>query len=107
MPVSLILNSSSKAPRGETSQGEVPLWELLTRLLPRHAEWYTPADVARLFDLTSRAVLKHCRDLWPQWEGQYRLNGDEATRLIRRIVFAGRRVPSRAQIEKRLKERAR
>lgn len=95
MPVSLI------------STHEVPLWELLARLLPRHAEWYTPADVALLFDLTPRGVLKHCRDLWPQWEGQYRLSADEASRLIRRIVFAGRRVPSRAQVEKRLKERTR
>lgn len=87
------------------SRNEAPLWELLARLLPTGAEWYTPADVAALFGLTSRAVMKHCRDLWPQWEGQYRLNCDEAARLIRRIVFAGRRVPSRAQVEKSLKER--
>ncbi len=86
MPVSLI----SQTP------DETPLWELLARLLPRAAEWHTPADVARLFGLTTAAVLKHCRDLWPQWEGQYRLDRDESTRLIRRIVAAGRRVPSRA-----------
>jgi len=93
LPVSLISNSS----------GETPLWELLARLLPRGAEWHTPADVAALFGLTPRAVLKHCRDLWPQWEGQYRLDLDQATRLIRRIVFAGRRVPSREAILRRLK----
>lgn len=100
MPVSLIQPSS------ESPKSEAPLWELLARLLPSGAEWYTPADVAKLFGITSRGVLRHCRDLWPQWEGQYRLNADEAVRLIRRIVFAGRRVPSRAQVEKRLKERA-
>lgn len=105
MPVPLI-KSSTELSRGEPPQGEVPLWELLARLLPSGAEWHTPADVAALFGLTSRGVLKHCRDLWPQWEGQYRLSADEATRLIRRIVFAGRRVPSRAQVEKCLKERA-
>ena len=90
--------------------GEVPLWELIARLLPARdsegAEWYTPADVAALFGLTARAVMKHCRDLWPQWEGQYRLSEVEARRLVRRIVFAGRRVPTRAAVEKRLKERA-
>lgn len=101
MPVSLINNSSSESPLGE-----VPLWELLARLLPSGAEWYTPADVASLFGLTSRAVLKHCRDLFPHWEGQYRLDGDQARRLIKRIVFAGRRVPTRAQIEAQIKERS-
>lgn len=85
------------------STGEVPLWELLARLLPSSAEWHTPADVAALFGLTPRAVLKHCRDLWPQWEGQYRLDPEEATRLIKRIVFAGRRVPSRESVLRRLK----
>ena len=90
-----------------SSSDEAPLWELLARLLPRGAEWYTPADVAAIFGLTSRAVLKHCRDLWPQWEGQYRLDAGEAARLIKRIVFAGRRVPSRAAVEKKLRDRER
>ena len=93
MPVSLISNPPD----------ETPLWELLARLLPRTAEWHTPADIALLFGLTPPAVLKHCRDLWPQWEGQYRLDRDEATRLIKRIVFAGRRVPSRESVLRRLK----
>ena len=92
MPVSLISNSSDTT----------PLWELLARLLPSGAEWHTPADVARLFGLTTAAVLKHCRDLWPQWEGQYRLDRDEATRLIKRIAFVSRRVPSRDSVLRRL-----
>ena len=88
------------------SPDEAPLWELLALLLPRGAEWYTPTDIAALFGLTSRAVLKHCRDLWPRWEGQYRLDAAQAGRLIKRIVFAGRRVPTRAAVERELEERA-
>lgn len=82
-----------------------PLWELMSRLLPPGAEWYRPADIAALFGLTPRAVMKHCRDLWPSRDGQYRLSFDEARRVIRRICFAGRRVPSREIVEAKLRQK--
>lgn len=84
---------------------EPPLWQLIAALLPAkdaETEWFTVAEIAPLVGLQSPSVLKHCRDLWPDWEGQYRLNYGQAVSLIRRVCYAGRKLPSRAFIERRI-----
>ena len=85
-----------------------PLWKLIVRLLPSRdpsTEWYTVAKIAPLVGMKPRALLHHARDLWPDWEGHYRLSHEEATRLIRRACAAGRKLPSRAAVEADLARR--
>jgi hypothetical protein len=87
-------------------QSEKPLWQLIAALLPpkdAETEWFSVREIAPLLGLKPRSVMKHCRDLWPNWEGQYRLNYGQAVSVIRRVVYAGRKLPSRASIERKLK----
>ena len=85
---------------------EKPLWQLVAELLPDHdpeTEWWSIKEIAPLLGLTPRALMKHARDLWPAHEGQYRLKYSQAVSLIRRVCYAGRKLPSRASIERKLK----
>lgn len=88
------------------ADNEPTLWQLIVELLPAKdpdTEWFSVREIAPLVGLRPRSVMKHCRDLWPDWEGQYRLNLDQAISLIRRVVYAGRKLPSRASLERKLK----
>lgn len=81
---------------------ERPLWQLIVDRLPARdpeTEWYTIAEIAPLVGLRPRSLTKHARDLWPAWDGHYRLNYSQAVSLIRRVAYAGRRLPSRAELE--------
>jgi hypothetical protein len=83
-------------------QSKPPLWQLLVQLLPERdpeTEWFSIAEVAPLLGIKSRSLLKHARDLWPNWEGQYRLNLGQVHSLIRRVCYAGRKLPDRATVE--------
>ena len=80
---------------------ETPLWQLLVTLLPPRepeTEWYSISDLSPLLGIKPRSLLKHAHDLWPTWEGHYRLNYDQAVRLIRRVCAAGRKLPSREAV---------
>lgn len=84
------------------AENEPTLWQLIVELLPAkdaETEWFSVREIAPLLGLKPRSVMKHCRDLWPDWEGQYRLKHSQAVSLIRRVVYAGRKLPSRASIE--------
>jgi hypothetical protein len=84
----------------------VPLWELIAQLLPEHdaeTEWWTLAEIAPLLGIKRRALAKHARDLWPEAEGHWRLKYSQAISLIRRVVYAGRKLPSRASLERKIK----
>lgn len=88
------------------AEKEPSLWQLIVELLPPkdpETEWFSVREVAPLLGLQPRSVMKHCRDLWPDWEGQYRLNYGQTVSLIRRVVYAGRKLPSRAAIERKIK----
>lgn len=81
----------------------MPMWQLIAALLPSkdtETEWFSVREIAPLVGLKPRSLMKHCRDLWPNWEGQYRLDYDQATSLIRRVCYAGRNLPSRASVER-------
>ena len=85
-----------------------PLWQLIVALLPSidaGTEWFSPADIAPLVNLTPHALLKHCRDLWPNHEGQWRLNYSQAVSVIRRVCAAGRKLPARADLLEELRRR--
>ena len=82
-----------------------PLWRLIVQLLPSRdpdTEWYTVAELAPLVGVKPRALLHHARQLWPGWEGRYRLNHEQAVRLVRRACAAGRKLPSRESLETRI-----
>jgi hypothetical protein len=84
------------------SKNSRPLWELLAELLPARdpeSEWYSVADIAPLLGIKRRSVLKHARDLWPGHEGHYRLNKEQAVRLLRRVCYSGRKLPAREVVE--------
>lgn len=84
---------------------EPAFWQLIAELLPlkdAETEWYSVREIAPLLGLKPRSLMKHCRDLWPDWEGQYRLDHSQAISLIRRVCYAGRKLPSRASIERKL-----
>lgn len=83
------------------------LWQLVTELLPPRdgiAERFTLPDIAPLLGITSHALSKHARDLWPQNEGHWRLSHAQAVTLIRRVCWAGRKLPPRAQVLARLRQ---
>lgn len=68
-------------------------WELVVRLLPARdpeSEWYCLSDIAPcLGTVTPPRLSRHAADLWPKWEGRYRLNFSQAIALIRRYCQAG------------------
>ncbi|HEX8834301.1 MAG TPA: hypothetical protein VF719_08870 [Abditibacteriaceae bacterium] len=73
------------------------LWQIIAAQLPAKdetSEWYSLREIAPLVGLQPRSLAKHCRDLWPAWEGHYRLNHAQAIRLIRRVVVSGRKLPA-------------
>jgi hypothetical protein len=72
-----------------------PRWKRIAEQLPpREAEeWYKLSDIAPLLGIKPRALLEHARDLWPDWEGHFRLNYEQAVRLIKRVSWAGKKVP--------------
>ena len=79
-----------------------PLWALIAARLPERAEpaeWYSLADIAPLVGIQPRSLARHARDLWPHWEGHYRLTKEQAVTLIRRACYAGRKLPPRSDYE--------
>jgi hypothetical protein len=82
------------------------LWTLLARLLPpivAGAEFYSPAQLALVCEIGTPAILHHCRDLFPNKEGHYRLNRKEAELVLIRVCAVGRKLPSRESIVARIK----
>lgn len=66
--------------------------------LDPNAEWYELEVVAPLLGITEHATRRHCRDLWPRTPSRperkiWRLSLEEAQRLIKRVVYAGKKVP--------------
>jgi len=85
----------------------LPLWALFAALLPLKvagADFYTPAEIADVVGIGAASVLHHCRDLFPSHEGQYRLTRKQAELVLIRVCAVGRKLPSRASLERRLKE---
>jgi hypothetical protein len=81
---------------------DVPLWRLLAALLPQKvtkSEWYTPREISRVCGLRPRSIMHHCRALFPNWEGQYRLSREQAEMVLQRVCSSGRKLPSRESIE--------
>lgn len=80
-------------------------WELACALLPERdteegTEYYDLRDIARcLGPVTSDRLARHAKDLWPNYEGFYRLSFSEALRLIKRYLFVGRRRFERDDLE--------
>ena len=73
-----------------------PLWSTIARALPPRdpaSEWYSIKDLAPLVGLKPRALQLHARRLFPDHEGQFRLDHEQAVRLIRRVCASGRKVP--------------
>lgn len=70
-------------------------WQLVVELLPPHdpdVDIYTPKDIARaLGAVTPDALHNHIRDIWPGWEGQFRLNREQTIKLVKRYCRFGRR----------------
>lgn len=71
------------------------LWERIVVRLPAKSpeEWYSLKEIAPHLGLKPRSLAKHARDLWPRWEGHYRLDHAQAASLIRRVCYAGKKVP--------------
>ena len=95
-------------PEAERPQAERPLWQLIVELLPprdAETEWFNLADVAAPLGITPHALSKHARDLWPSHEGHWRLKYSQCVSLIRRVCYAGRKLPSRAQVLAELQKR--
>lgn len=79
-----------------------PLWELILERLPHRdekTEWYALSEIAPLVGIQRQSLARHARDLWPNWEGHYRLNREQARQLIRRVCYAGRKIPPRREFE--------
>lgn len=77
---------------------EKALWEKIADNLPARdpqTEWYSIEDIAPLLGIKPRILRSHCRDLWPNHDGyaHWRLDHSQAIRLIRRVCWAGRKVP--------------
>lgn len=85
-----------------------PLWVLVVELLPSkdaESEFYTLKEIAPLLGRVTPAQLSsHAQDLWPRWEGYYRLNYSQAVSLIRRYCLVGRRLHARADLEARVRQ---
>lgn len=94
--------------RDSVKKDSLKLWELIVAQLPEKdaaTEWYSLSEIAPLLNLTPHSLTKHCRDLWPNWEGHWRLNYSQAVALIRRVAYAGRKLPSRAELLQHAKKR--
>lgn len=80
-----------------------PLWQLVVELLPvkdPETEFYSLRDIAPLLGRVTPAQLSsHAQDLWPRWEGHYRLNYAQAVSLIRRYCQVGRLLHPRPDLE--------
>jgi hypothetical protein len=95
--------SKSPLPFGVQADAPVkPLWQLIVELLPTRCpetEWYNLKDIAPHLGIKPHALEKHAGDLWPNHEGHYRLNFSQAVSLIRRVCYAGKKLPTREQLE--------
>jgi hypothetical protein len=69
-------------------------WQQIVERLPQRAadEWYTLRDLSPFLGVKPNSLSKHARDLWPQHTGHWRLSFEEASRLIRRVCLAGKKV---------------
>lgn len=74
-------------------------WQLVVELLPPpdpDLDVYTPKDIAApLGAVTPDALHNHIRDIWPEWEGQFRLSREQTIKLIKRYCKFGRRKHTR------------
>jgi hypothetical protein len=98
-------HSRSSTPSTTEKNHERPLWQLVVEHLPEkdpETEWYNLQEIAPLVGITPRSLSKHCRDLWPGWEGHYRLKYSQAISLIRRVCYAGRKLPPRSHFEREI-----
>lgn len=94
-------DSGSSTSATEVELSERPLWQLVVAALPPRdveTEWFSLHEIAPLLNLTPHALTHHCRDLWPTHEGHWRLSYSQAVNLIRRVCYAGRKLPSKAQV---------
>ncbi len=97
LPSCIVPTRQPKPSKARTARAAPPpkLWERIVARLPSKAseEWYSLREIAPLLGIKPRSLAKHCRDLWPHWEGHYRLNHSQAVSLIRRVCYAGKKVP--------------
>lgn len=86
---------STQQKKSITRSPSLQLWERIVARLPTKSpeEWYSLKEIAPLLGLKPRSLAKHARDLWPRWEGHYRLDHARAVSLIRRVCYAGKKVP--------------
>lgn len=59
---------------------------LIVAQLDKNAIEYSTAFLSNLIGLTTSAIRKHCRELWPAHRGHYYLSFDEAAVLIYRVT---------------------
>lgn len=94
--VAIRQSQQSSTPNTAQPNPQLKLWERIVAQLPPkdiETEWYSLTEIAPLLGIKPRSLAKHCRDLWPKWEGHYRLNYSQAISLIRRVCYAGKKVP--------------
>lgn len=81
-----------------------PLWTLIVVQLDPTLFEYKPRDIAMLIGINVGQVRHYCHQLWPEWEGSYLMDFDQAVVLIYRIARDARKLPNRAALFEKLKQ---
>ena len=98
LAVSTLKRKCSQVVRAKKQIDRVALVKNIVAKLDEGAEWYELDVLAPLLGITQHATRRHCRDLWPKTPSNperriWRLSLNEAERLVKRVVYAGKKVP--------------